>query len=135
MDKPPYDLPLPAADAGLDAAAPVALAMAGHLLLDGAAPAALTICRIGRRYPRLPSAAGIIAAIMHMEGAEAIGADLDALHVWHAAGLRSLGPVWSRPTLFGHGVPFRFPSGARYRPGADRGGQGAGRRMQRAAAS
>ncbi len=25
-------------------------------------------------------------------------------------GLRSLGPVWSRPNAFGHGVPFRFPS-------------------------
>ena len=25
-------------------------------------------------------------------------------------GLRSLGPVWSRPNIFGHGVPFRFPS-------------------------
>jgi membrane dipeptidase len=25
-------------------------------------------------------------------------------------GLRSLGPVWSRPTIFGHGVPFAFPA-------------------------
>jgi membrane dipeptidase len=32
------------------------------------------------------------------------------LDVLHAAGLRSLGPVWSRPNLFGDGVPFRFPS-------------------------
>jgi membrane dipeptidase len=54
-------------------------------------------------------ATGKIAAILHFEGAEAIGEDLDALHLWHAAGLRSLGPVWSRPTVFGHGVPFRFP--------------------------
>ena len=60
---------------------------------------------------------GKIAAIMHMEGAEAIGADLDALHVWHAAGLRSLGPVWSRPTVFGHGVPFRYPSSPDTGPG------------------
>jgi membrane dipeptidase len=54
-------------------------------------------------------AAGRLAAIMHMEGAEAIP-DMDALHLWHAAGLRSLGPVWSRPTAYGHGVPFAFPS-------------------------
>lgn len=53
--------------------------------------------------------AGRIAAIMHMEGAEAIR-DMDALHLWHAAGLRSLGPVWSRPTRFGDGVPFAFPA-------------------------
>ncbi|MEE2860886.1 MAG: membrane dipeptidase [Pseudomonadota bacterium] len=54
-------------------------------------------------------AAGRIAAIMHMEGAEAIR-DQDALHLWHAAGLRSLGPVWSRPTAYAEGVPFAFPS-------------------------
>jgi membrane dipeptidase len=53
---------------------------------------------------------GKMAAIMHMEGAEAIDADLYALEVLHAAGLRSLGPVWSRNTIFGYGVPFRYPS-------------------------
>jgi membrane dipeptidase len=47
---------------------------------------------------------------MHMEGAEAIDAGLDMLELFHAAGLRSLGPVWSRPTIFGHGVPMRFPA-------------------------
>src|SRR5919202_1128991 len=36
-------------------------------------------------------------------------AELDALEVFYQAGLRSLGPVWSRPTAFGHGVPFAFP--------------------------
>lgn len=51
-----------------------------------------------------------LAAIMHLEGCEAIDPDFHALDVLHAAGLRSLGPVWSRPTIFGHGVPFRFPS-------------------------
>jgi membrane dipeptidase len=51
-----------------------------------------------------------LGAILHMEGAEAIDTDLQALDVWYAAGLRSLGIVWSRPNAFGHGVPFRFPS-------------------------
>jgi membrane dipeptidase len=45
------------------------------------------------------------AAILHIEGAEAIDPRLEALELWYAAGLRSLGPVWSRPTAFGHGVP------------------------------
>ena len=54
---------------------------------------------------------GKMAAIMHMEGAEAIDADLHALDAFYAAGLRSIGPVWSRPTLFAHGVPFKYPSG------------------------
>jgi membrane dipeptidase len=51
-----------------------------------------------------------LGVIFHMEGAEPIDAGLEALDVWHAAGLRSLGPVWSRPNAFGHGVPFRFPA-------------------------
>jgi membrane dipeptidase len=51
-----------------------------------------------------------LGAILHMEGADAIDADLDTLAVWYTAGLRSVGIVWSRPNAFGHGVPFRFPS-------------------------
>ena len=51
-----------------------------------------------------------ITMILHIEGAEAIGADLDELHELYARGLRSLGPVWSRSNIFGHGVPFRHPS-------------------------
>ena len=53
---------------------------------------------------------GKMAAIFHIEGAEAIDADFHSLDVFYAAGLRSLGPVWSRPTIFGEGVPFCFPS-------------------------
>ncbi len=53
---------------------------------------------------------GIVAAIFHIEGAEVIGADLTGLEFLYKAGLRSIGPVWSRPNQFGEGVPFRFPS-------------------------
>jgi membrane dipeptidase len=59
----------------------------------------------------------IVAAVLHMEGAEAIDHNLDALEVFYAAGLRSLGPVWSRPNIFGHGVPFKFPSTGDTGPG------------------
>jgi membrane dipeptidase len=52
---------------------------------------------------------GIFAAVMHMEGCEAIDPDLRNLDVFYAAGLRSLGPVWSRHNIFGHGVPFAYP--------------------------
>ena len=52
---------------------------------------------------------GVIAAVLHIEGAEAIDPDLHLLEVLHRAGLRSLGPVWSRDTIFAEGVPFRFP--------------------------
>ena len=60
---------------------------------------------------------GIFAAILHFEGAEAIDEDLNALEVFYQAGLRSLGIVWSRPTIFAQGVPFRFPSSPDTGPG------------------
>jgi membrane dipeptidase len=53
---------------------------------------------------------GSVTAIVHMEGAEAIAPDLSNLEAWYGRGLRSLGPVWSRPNDFAEGVPFRFPS-------------------------
>ncbi|WP_027487815.1 dipeptidase [Allorhizobium undicola] len=59
----------------------------------------------------------VFAAVLHMEGCEAIDADLAALEVFHQAGLRSLGPVWSRPNIFGHGVPFAFPMSPDTGPG------------------
>lgn len=66
---------------------------------------------------RKAMASGIFAAVMHIEGCEAISADLAALDVFYAAGLRSLGPVWSRHNIFGHGVPFAFPSSPDTAPG------------------
>jgi membrane dipeptidase len=60
---------------------------------------------------------GVLAAIFHIEGAEAIDTDLNALEVFYQSGLRSLGLVWSRPNAFGHGVPFRFPSSPDTGPG------------------
>lgn len=110
MENPPFSLPLPAL---IDhhTAQPIALAKAGHLMwMERVSNGAFKICRSVAEL-RDCLARGVISAILHMEGAEAIDPDLDALHVFHAMGLRSLGPVWSRPTVFGHGVPFAFPSG------------------------
>jgi membrane dipeptidase len=56
-------------------------------------------------------------AVMHLEGAEPIDPGLEALELWYAAGLRSLGPVWSRSNAFGHGVPFVSPSTPDIGPG------------------
>lgn len=61
--------------------------------------------------------AGRFAAVMHMEGCEAIDPGLEALEVFYAAGLRSLGPVWSRHNVFGHGVPFAYPMSPDTGPG------------------
>lgn len=60
---------------------------------------------------------GVLAVIMHFEGAEAIDEDLNALEVYYQAGLRSLGIVWSRPTIFAHGVPIAYPSSPDIGPG------------------
>ena len=60
---------------------------------------------------------GTLAMVLHLEGAEAIDPGLAALDAWHAAGVRSLGLVWSRPSAFGHGVPFRFPASPDTGPG------------------
>jgi membrane dipeptidase len=65
----------------------------------------------------------IIAAIFHFEGAEPIDTNLNALHVFYQAGLRSLGLVWSRPNAFAHGVPFNFPSSPDTGPGLTEAGQ------------
>ncbi len=60
---------------------------------------------------------GVLAAVLHFEGAEAIDTDLNALEVFYQAGLRSLGMVWSRPNAFAHGVPFKFPHSPDTGPG------------------
>lgn len=105
-----YDLPLPPQLEQQPSLA-TTVAMAALLLrIERASEGRLKICRTGGEM-RAAVADGVIAAIMHIEGAEAIDHDFAALDVLHAAGLRSIGPVWSRPTAFGHGVPFRFPSG------------------------
>ncbi|MGL6211316.1 MAG: dipeptidase [Paracoccaceae bacterium] len=107
MDNPPYDFPLPDL---IDhrTAQPIALAQIGHLKwLERTGT--LQICTTTAQI-RATMATDKTAAILHFEGAEAIDPNLDALHTFHAMGLRSIGPVWSRPTIFGHGVPFRFPA-------------------------
>lgn len=59
----------------------------------------------------------VMAGILHFEGAEAIDPELAALDMYYAAGLRSLGIVWSRANRFGHGVPFQFPATPDLAPG------------------
>src|ERR671910_477727 len=70
---------------------------------------------------------GVLAAILHFEGAENLGPDPGALEDLYEIGLRSLGLVWSRPNAYAHGVPFRFPSSPDTGPGLT----GAGRELVR----
>jgi membrane dipeptidase len=107
MAKPEYQLALPDAIDWAQAV-PVVMAQAA-ILFELERLGALKICRTVADI-RAALASGIMAAIFHIEGAEGIDPDLHTLDVLYAAGLRSIGPVWSRPTIFGEGVPFRFPS-------------------------
>jgi membrane dipeptidase len=66
---------------------------------------------------------GEITAIVHMEGAEPIAADLSNLEEWYGRGLRSIGLVWSRANDFAEGVPFRYPSSPDTGPGLSEAGR------------
>lgn len=107
MSKPAYDLPL-ADPIDWEDAFPVVMAQSA-ILFEMEAAGALKICRTAAEI-RATLGTGTMAAIFHIEGAEAIDHDLHTLDVLYNAGLRSLGPVWSRNTIFGHGVPFSFPA-------------------------
>ncbi|MDO5296494.1 MAG: dipeptidase [bacterium] len=50
-----------------------------------------------------------LSIVLHIEGAEAIDFELNNLELYYQSGLRSLGLVWSRPNIFGNGVPFERP--------------------------
>jgi membrane dipeptidase len=121
MTKPFYDVPLPG-PLDLQEAQRVTLAMASLLFrIEEASSGALKVCRAAGELRRCIEA-GTLAAVLHIEGAEAIDPDFRLLDVLHQAGLRSIGPVWSRPNAFAHGVPFRFPSTPDTGPGlTDRG--------------
>lgn len=82
--------------------------------------------RLARTVADLDSAReddGPPAGVLHLEGAEAIDPDLESLELWYSAGLRSLGPVWSRANAFAWGVPFVSPSSPDLGPGLTRAGR------------
>jgi membrane dipeptidase len=102
--------------AGLDPNLPPELAIADALAsTNGMASVLFRLERAGalavcRNVAELRAAIerDTLAAIFHIEGAEAIDTDFRSLDVLYAAGLRSIGITWSRANAFGTGVPFRF---------------------------
>ncbi len=116
MRKAEYDVPLPQ-PAELTQAQVVAFEMISLLfrivrLSDGG----VRLCRDVADI-RASIEAGSLATVLHLEGAESIDRDFRVLEILYEAGLRSIGLVWSRPNIFGHGVPFRFPSSPDTGPG------------------
>ena len=67
--------------------------------------------------------ADTLAAIFHIEGAEAIDTQFRSLEVLYAAGLRSIGITWSRANAFGTGVPFRHNADPDIGPGLTEAGK------------
>jgi membrane dipeptidase len=121
-----FDAPVPredgvlefemAAPLGREVAAAHATAAAGRLVgLERSGH--VRVARSVGDLDAVVAATGPPAAVLHLEGAEAIDPGGDALELWYGAGLRSLGPVWSRVNAFAHGVPFRWPSSPDTGPG------------------
>jgi membrane dipeptidase len=87
-----------------------ALASLGGLLrLETESNGAATIVRTAAEL-RSAIESGTFAIELHLEGAEPIDEGLESLEVYYAAGVRSIGLVWSRSNVFANGVPFGFPS-------------------------
>lgn len=114
----PMPPPLP-----MDVARTSAVRMISLLLqLERVSGGQVAVCRSAADI-RTAMARGSLAAVLHIEGIECIDGDLDFLEVLYAAGLRSLGPVWSRNNIFAHGVPFRFPGSPDVGPGLTEAGR------------
>ncbi len=103
-----YDIPLPA-PVGLEPALKATLDMAALLFrTERSSKGRFKVVRKAKELQQNLDA-GIMSAIFHIEGAEMIDRDLINLEILHQAGLRSIGPVWSRQNIFGTGVPFSYP--------------------------
>ncbi|OYX02639.1 MAG: peptidase, partial [Rhizobiales bacterium 32-66-8] len=116
---------------GLDPQMPPELALADALIATNGMASillrleragAIAVCRDATEL-RAAFAADRLAAIFHIEGAEAIDTDFRSLDVLYAAGLRSIGLTWSRANAFGTGVPFRFPADPDIGPGLSEAGK------------
>ena len=116
---PPVEHAVAAANASAVAGRLVALERAGKV----------RIARSGADLDRaLANGDAPPVAVLHLEGAEAIDPGLEALDFWYEAGLRSVGPVWSRSNAFAHGVPFISPSSPDTGPGLTDAGRALARR-------
>ena len=108
MQRPPYHLPMPPKLAQAEA-----LPLAIRQLAEFQRLARAGLVTPCTDVQTLEAAIGnpeTLAAVLHMEGVEAIDRDFHALEVFYQAGLRSLSLTWSRNNEFASGAPFAFPS-------------------------
>jgi len=108
MKKDKYSLPLPDL-IGSDQALPIVIRKISLLSqIEKHSQGKVKICLSGSDLEKSFQERSL-SVLMHIEGAECIDDNFYNLEALYRSGLRSLGPVWSRPTIFGEGVPFAFP--------------------------
>ena len=108
MEKDEYSLPLPDL-IGSDQALPVVIRKISLLSqIEKHSQGKVKICTSGSDLEKSFQERSL-SVLMHIEGAECIDDNFYNLEALYRSGLRSIGPVWSRPTIFGEGVPFAFP--------------------------
>ena len=117
-----YEMPMPSS---VDHAHALEIAIQGMASLFRLERESEGRLRVVRKFDELETSLkeGVLAAVLHFEGAEAIDPDLNALHVFYRAGLRSVGIAWSRSNHFAHGVPFKFPHSPDTGPGLTEAGK------------
>ena len=64
-----------------------------------------------------------LGILLHIEGPAMIGPDCAELPELYERGIRSIGPVWSRPNCFAHGIRFGWPSSNDIGPGLTEAGR------------
>ena len=108
MEKDEYSIPLPDL-IGSDQALPVVIRKISLLSqIEKHSQGKVKICTSGSDLEKSFQERSL-SVLMHIEGAECIDDNFYNLEALYRSGLRSIGPVWSRPTIFGEGVPFAFP--------------------------
>jgi membrane dipeptidase len=108
MEKDEYSLPLPDL-IGSDQALPIVIRKISLLSqIEKHSQGKVKICLSGSELENSFQERSL-SVVMHIEGAECIDDNFYNLEALYRSGLRSIGPVWSRPTIFGEGVPFAFP--------------------------
>ena len=107
----------------LDYAQSMALTLLGELIrIERQSEGQVKIVRTARELQACLDA-GTLAMLLHFEGAEPLDETGDALEVFYAAGLRSVGLTHSRRNHFTQGVPFAFPASPDTGPGLNDAGR------------
>ena len=109
MEKDEYSLPLPDL-IGSDQALPIVIRKISLLSqIEKHSQGKVKICLSGSDLEKSFHQRSL-SILMHIEGAECIDDNFYNLEALYRSGLRSIGPVWSRPTIFGEGylLPFHI---------------------------